>query len=71
MFGVVLKYFNDRGYGFIKGDDGNRYYVKVNQIQDKYLESGYIVNFIDKVDNYGNYIAWNVIVVDAEKEERR
>ena len=27
MYGVVTKYFRDRGYGFIKGEDGNSYFI--------------------------------------------
>lgn len=29
MFGRVTKYFHDRGFGFIRGEDGNTYFIHV------------------------------------------
>lgn len=68
MFGKVTKYFNDKGYGFINGDDGNSYFVHVKNIQDGYLEQGYIVDFSVFKDKQGKQRAGNVIVVEADKD---
>ena len=30
MYGKVTKYFTDRGYGFIRGEDNNSYFVIIH-----------------------------------------
>lgn len=46
MWGVVVKYNKERGYGFIRSKvDGIDYFVHISQVKDKVLERGYIVEF--------------------------
>lgn len=33
MFGTVTKYFNDKGYGFIRGEDGKSYFVHKSKLK--------------------------------------
>ncbi|MDF2844049.1 MAG: Cold-shock DNA-binding domain [Herbinix sp.] len=66
MFGKVSKYFKDRNYGFIKGDDGYTYFAHVSNIQDGILERGYIVDFQPFTDKNGKQQAGNVIVVESD-----
>lgn len=32
MFGTVTKYFRDKGYGFIRGEDGNSYFIHKSKL---------------------------------------
>ena len=43
MFGRVTKFFHDRGYGFIHGEDGNTYFVHASKLYGEYLDRGYYV----------------------------
>lgn len=45
MYGRVTKYFTDRGYGFIYGEDRNSYFVHHSQLNDEHIERGYYVFF--------------------------
>lgn len=36
MFGRVTKYFHDRGYGFIRGEDGKSYFIHVSKLYGEY-----------------------------------
>lgn len=67
-FGTVVRYFDDRGYGFIKGQiDGEYYFVHVSDIQDGTLFKGYQVAFSPDINKKnGKKIAKNVIVVEAK-----
>ena len=38
MFGRVTKYFHDRGFGFIRGEDGNSYFVHASKLYGEYLD---------------------------------
>lgn len=57
MLGKVENYDPKKGYGFIRGDDGKRYYVSSGNIdrssvRSKCLASGYSVSFnIGEVGN--------------------
>lgn len=35
MKGVITKYFSDRGYGFILGEDNNSYYFHISKFKDR------------------------------------
>ena len=45
MFGTVTKYFNDKGYGFIRGQNGKSYFIHKSNLDGEYIESGYYVFF--------------------------
>jgi len=46
MYGVVTKYYNDKGYGYIKGDsDEQIYFLHKKDLNDEYIETGYHVYF--------------------------
>ena len=57
MIGRVESYNPRKGYGFIQGDDGRRYYVSSgninkNSIRSGSLSSGYCVSFnTEKIGN--------------------
>jgi len=46
MWGVVVKYNKECGYGFIRSKvDGIDYFVHISQVMGEILERGYIVEF--------------------------
>lgn len=38
MFGTVTRYFNDKGYGFIRGEDGKSYFIHKSKLNGEYIE---------------------------------
>jgi len=73
LFGVVAKYINDKGYGFIKCENTDRsYFVHVSQIQDRILNKGYLVNFkVGMNKKTGKEQAMDVIVVDSSSRRKK
>lgn len=45
LYGRVTRYFHDRGFGFIQGEDGNVYYIHHSKLYGEYLDRGYYVHF--------------------------
>lgn len=43
MFGTVTRYFNDKGYGFIRGEDGKSYFIHKSKLKGEYIERGYCI----------------------------
>lgn len=48
MYGRVTKYFHDRGFGFIRGEDGNSYFIHASKLYGEYLDRDimYFLNHI-------------------------
>ena len=64
MYGRVTKFFHDRGYGFILGEDGNTYFVHVSKLYGEYLDRGYYVFFFFYADERSDYKDKNVNVIE-------
>ena len=60
MFGTVTKYFRDKGYGFIRGEDGKSYFIHNSNLDDEYIESGYYVFFRPFVNDRSDYNAGDI-----------
>lgn len=45
MFGTVTRYFKDKGYGFIRGEDGRSYFIHNSKLNGEYIERDYYVFF--------------------------
>lgn len=71
MYGRVIRYFKDRGFGFISGEDGNSYFVHCSKLQGEYIESGYYVSFKPFSNEKSDYNARNVIVIEAPERKRK
>ena len=41
LYGYVTRYFHDRKFGFIRGEDGNTYFVHHSKLDGEYIDSGY------------------------------
>ena len=39
MYGKVTKYFSDKGYGFIRGEDGNTYFIHKSNLYGEHIVS--------------------------------
>lgn len=71
MFGTVTKYFKEKGYGFIRGEDGNSYFIHISNLQDEYIEKGYYVFFRPFATDRSDYNAKDISVIDAPERKRR
>ena len=70
MYGRVTKFFHDRGFGFILGEDGNTYFVHTSKLYGEYLDKGYYVFFKPYQTDKSDYNAKNVNVIEARNKRR-
>lgn len=70
MFGRVTNYFEDRGYGFILGDDKESYFIHRLNLNGEYLQRGYRVFFRPYSNDRSDRNAKDVIVIDSEIKPR-
>ncbi len=71
MFGTVTKYFREKGYGFIRGEDGNSYFIHKSKLQGEHIENGYYMFFRPFVTDRSDYNAKDVTVIEATERKRR
>lgn len=67
MFGTVTRYFNDKGYGFIRGQNKKSYFFHKSDLYGEYIAKEYCVFFTPNHNSKGNR-AENITVVVAEEE---
>ena len=70
MYGTVTKYFQDRGFGFIRGEDGNTYFVHHSKLYGEHIERGYYVFFKPYQNDKSDYNAKNIMVIEAPERKR-
>ena len=71
MYGRVTKYFTDRGYGFIRGEDNNSYFVHHSQLKGENIEKGYYVSFKSYKTDRSDYNAGNISVIEAPDKQSK
>lgn len=71
MCGKVTRYFRDKGYGFIQGEDGNTYFVHCSKLNSEHIERGYYVSFKPFQNDRSDYNAKNIIVIEALERKKR
>ncbi len=72
MYGVVTKYYRDKGYGYIQDDlDGTIYFLHKKNLNDEYVEEGYRVYFKGFKTNRKRYNAAILFVIEAYGKERK
>lgn len=71
MFGRVTSYFHDKNYGFIRGEDGNSYFIHKWNLQGESIEHGYYVFFKPFVNDRSDYNAGNIAVVESFERRRK
>ena len=71
MYGRVTRYFHDRKFGFIRGDDGNTYFVHYSNLSGEYIDSGYYVSFRPFQNDRSDYNAENIMVIEVSEGRRK
>lgn len=71
MYGKVTRYFHDRKYGFIQGEDGNTYFLHQSKLNGEYVDSGYYVSFKSFQNDRSDYNAKNIMVIEAPERKRK
>ncbi|MBR6641128.1 MAG: hypothetical protein IKL08_02915 [Clostridia bacterium] len=70
MYGVVTKYFKDRGYGFILSN-GITYFLHRKDLNGEYVETGYHVFFKDFKTNRRDYNAAILYVIETPEGKKK
>ena len=68
MYGRVIRYFQDRGYGFILGEDRETYFIHCYNLCGEHIARGYQVDFKPFQNGRSDYNAREVIVIDAPEK---
>lgn len=71
MYGRVTRYFHNKGYGFIRGEDNNTYFIHCSKLNGEYIAKGYYVYFKPFQNDRSDYNAKNVTVIEAPEGRRR
>ena len=71
MYGTVTKYFHDRGFGFICGEDRNTYFIHQSKLHGEYIDKGYYVFFKPFQNDRSDFNAGNVVVIEAREGRKR
>ena len=70
LYGRVTRYHHDRKYGFIRGDDGNTYFIHQSNLNGEYIDSGYFVFFKPFQNDRSDYNARNLMVIEAPERKK-
>lgn len=69
MYGRVTKYFTDRGYGFIRGEDNNSYFVHHSQLKGENIDRGYYVSFKPYKTDRSDFNAGDIAVIEVPDKQ--
>ena len=71
MYGKVKRYLHDRKHGFIKGEDGNTYFIHHTKLNGEYIDSGYYVFFKPFQNDKSDYNVKNIKVIGAPERRHK
>ena len=71
MYGKVTRYFHDRKFGFIQGEDGNTYFIHQSNLNGEHIDSGCYVSFKPFQNDRSDYNAKNIMVIEAPERKRK
>ena len=71
MHGRVIKFFHDREYGFIRGEDNNTYFIHHSKLNGEFVDSGFYVYFKPFQNDRSDYNAKNVIMIEVAERRRK
>ena len=68
MFGTVTRYYDNKGYGFIRGEDGNTYFIHASNLYGEQIARGYYVHFnilnvSPNLQAFARYIIYHYIYI--------
>lgn len=66
MYGRVTRYFYNKGYGFIRGEDSN-----TSKLNGEYIAPGYYVFFKPFQSDRSDYNEKNIMVIEAPERGRK
>ena len=69
MIGKVTRYFEEKGYGFIRGEDNKIYFIHSSKLKGEHVERGYLVFFKPFSNDRSDNNAGDVIVIDSTVKE--
>lgn len=70
MYGKVTRYLHDRKFEFIRGEDGNTYFVHQSKLNGEYIDTGYYVFFKPFQNDRSDYNARNLMVIEAPERKK-
>ena len=70
MYGTVTRYLTDRGFGFIRGEDGNTYFIHHSRLDGEYIAPGYYLSFRPFQNDRSDYNAKNITVIEAPERRK-
>lgn len=68
MIGRVIRYFEEKRYGFVRGEDNQTYFIRESKLNGEHIQTGYLVFFRPYHNDRGDYNVKNVIVIDSYEE---
>lgn len=70
MIGKVTRYFEEKGYGFIRGEDNKTYFIHASKLNGERIQPRYLVFFKPFSNDRNDYNARDVIVIDSDERTK-
>ncbi|GEM_PF-767576 len=70
MIGRVIKYFEDKGYGFIRGENNQTYFIHWSKLNGEHVERGFWCIFDVYSDDRADNKAFISVIESAEGTNR-
>lgn len=70
MIGRVTRYFDEKKYGFIRGEDNQTYFIHASNLNGECIRPGYLVFFRPFSNDRSDYNAKDVIVIDSTERTK-
>ena len=71
MYGRVTRVFQDKGYGFILGEDRKSYFAHYSNLNGECIAKGYYVYFKPFQNESSDYNAKDIIVIDSPEKQAK
>lgn len=69
MIGKVTRFFEEKGYGFIRGEDNKTYFIHASKLNGEHIQPGYLVFLKPFTTDRSDCNARDVIVIDSTVKE--
>ena len=71
MFGRVTNYFEDKGFGFIHGENNQKYFIHRSKLNGEHIERGYLVFFKVFSNDRSDNNAKDIIVIESDERDKK